>query len=152
MTKRQFMEELRSSLEGMVTQTVVQENLNYYENYINEQMRNGKSEQEILDELGNPRLIARSIIDVKSEDDGYVQTEYYEDEQDDGTPEDMFGGNTHIFTMNSTRFKLGCLLSVIAFVLIIYLLFHILNTVIVILGPVIMIGVIVALIMSLTGR
>lgn len=152
MTKRQFMEELRSSLEGMVTQTVVQENLNYYENYINEQMRNGKSEQEILDELGNPRLIARSIIDVKSEDDGYVQTEYYEDEQDDGTPEDMFGGNTHIFTMNSTRFKLGCLLSVIVFVLIIYLLFHILNTVIVILGPVIMIGVIVALIMSLTGR
>ncbi len=152
MTKRQFMEELRSSLEGMVTQTVVQENLNYYENYINEQMRNGKSEQEIFDELGNPRLIARSIIDVKSEDDGYVQTEYYEDEQDDGTPEDMFGGNTHIFTMNSTRFKLGCLLSVIVFVLIIYLLFHILNTVIVILGPVIMIGVIVALIMSLTGR
>ena len=148
MTKRQFMEELRSSLEGMVTQTVVQENLNYYENYINEQMRNGKSEQEIFDELGNPRLIARSIIDVKSEDDGYVQTEYYEDEQDDGTPEDMFGGNTHIFTMNSTRFKLGCLLSVIVFVLIIYLLFHILNTVIVILGPVIMI----ALIMSLTGR
>ena len=46
-------------------------------------------------------LIARSIIDAKGEDDDYVQTEYYEEDQDEGTPEDMFGGNTHIFTMNS---------------------------------------------------
>ena len=33
MTKRQFMEELRSSLEGMVSQAVIQENMNYYEDY-----------------------------------------------------------------------------------------------------------------------
>ena len=123
MTKRQFMEELRSSLEGMVSQAVIQENMNYYEDYINEQIRNGKNEQDVLNELGSPRLIARSIIDAKGEDDDYVQTEYYEEEQDEGTPEDMFGGNTHIFTMNSTKFKLGCLLSVIIFIFIIYLLF-----------------------------
>mgnify|MGYP000644661539 FL=1 len=97
MTKRQFMEELRSSLEGMVSQVVIQENMNYYEDYINEQIRNGKNEQDVLNELGSPRLIARSIIDAKGEDDDYVQTEYYEEEQDEGTPEDMFGGNTHIF-------------------------------------------------------
>ena len=88
MTKRQFMEELRSSLEGMVSQAVIQENMNYYEDYINEQIRNGKNEQDVLNELGSPRLIARSIIDAKGEDDDYVQTEYYEEEQDEGTPED----------------------------------------------------------------
>ena len=60
MTKRQFMEELRSSLEGMVSQAVIQENMNYYEDYINEQIRNGKNEQDVLNELGSPRLIARS--------------------------------------------------------------------------------------------
>ena len=65
MTKRQFMEELRSSLEGMVSQVVIQENMNYYEDYINEQIRNGKNEQDVLNELGSPRLIARSIIDAK---------------------------------------------------------------------------------------
>ena len=133
MTKRQFMEELRSSLEGMVSQAVIQENMNYYEDYINEQ-------------------IARSIIDAKGEDDDYVQTEYYEEEQDEGTPEDMFGGNTHIFTMNSTKFKLGCLLSVIIFIFIIYLLFHVFSAMMVVLGPVIIISVIVALIMKITGR
>ena len=144
MTKRQFMEELRSSLEGMVSQAVIQENMNYYEDYINEQIRNGKNEQDVLNELGSPRLIARSIIDAKGEDDDYVQ--------DEGTPEDMFGGNTHIFTMNSTKFKLGCLLSVIIFIFIIYLLFHVFSAMMVVLGPVIIIGVIVALIMKITGR
>jgi uncharacterized membrane protein len=74
MTKRQFMEELRSSLEGMVSQAVIQENMNYYEDYINEQIRNGKNEQDVLNELGSPRLIARSIIDAKGEDDDYVQS------------------------------------------------------------------------------
>ena len=64
MTKRQFMEELRSSLEGMVSQVVIQENMNYYEDYINEQIRNGKNEQDVLNELGSPRLIARSIISL----------------------------------------------------------------------------------------
>ena len=71
---------------------------------------------------------------------------------DEGTPEDMFGGNTHIFTMNSTKFKLGCLLSVIIFIFIIYLLFHVFSAMMVVLGPVIIIGVIVALIMKITGR
>ena len=145
MTKRQFMEELRSSLEGMVSQAVIQENMNYYEDYINEQIRNGKNEQDVLNELGSPRLIARSIIDAKGEDDDYVQTEYYEEDQDEGTPE-------HIFTMNSTKFKLGCLLSVIIFIFIIYLLFHVFSAMMVVLGPVIIIGVIVALIMKITGR
>ena len=143
MTRKQFMGELRSSLEGIVSPMVVQQNIDYYENYINEQIRSGKTEAEILNELGSPRLIARSIIDA--------QTEYYEDEQEE-TPEDMFGGNTHIFTMNSTKFKLGCLLSVIIFIFIIYLLFHIFNAMMIVLGPVIIVGLIVALIMNLTGR
>ena len=64
----------------------------------------------------------------------------------------MFGGNTHIFTMNSTKFKLGCLLSVIIFIFIMYLLFHVLSAAMVVLGPVIIVGLIVALIMNFTGR
>ena len=110
-----------------------------------------KSEQDVLNELGNPRLIAKSIIDAAGQDDDHVQTEYYEEEQETD-PEDMFGGNTHIFTMNSTKFKLGCLLSVIIFIFIMYLLFHVLSAAMVVLGPVIIVGLIVALIMNFTGR
>ena len=74
MTKKQFLEELKTSLEGMVSPMVVQQNMNYYENYISEQIRNGKSEQDVLNELGNPRLIAKSIIDAALQDDDHVQT------------------------------------------------------------------------------
>ena len=59
MTRKQFMGELRSSLEGIVSPMVVQQNIDYYENYINEQIRSGKTEAEILNELGSPRLIAQ---------------------------------------------------------------------------------------------
>lgn len=151
MTKEQFMEELRSSLEGMVSPIVIQENLNYYENYINEQTRNGKTQEEIFTELGSPRLIARSIIDAKGEDDDYVQTEFYEEEPTE-EPEDIFHENSHIFTMSSTKLKLGCLLSVVIFAFILYLLFHVFNAIIVFLGPVLLIGMIVYLIMNITGR
>ena len=151
MTRKQFMGELRSSLEGIVSPMVVQQNIDYYENYINEQIRSGKTEAEILNELGSPRRIARSIIDAAGVDDSYAHRQNIM-RMNRGNPEDMFGGNTHIFTMNSTKFKLGCLLSVIIFIFIIYLLFHIFNAMMIVLGPVIIVGLIVALIMNITGR
>lgn len=150
MTKKQFLEELRVSLEGMASPMVIQENLNYYENYINEQIQNGRTEEDVLNELGSPRLIARSIMDAAGEDD-YVQSEVYEDEQDN-MAEDRFDNDTHVFTMSSAKFKIGCLLSVIVFAFILYLLFHIFSAMMVVLGPVILIGVIIALIMQMTGR
>lgn len=150
MTKKQFLEELSVSLEGMVSPMVIQENLNYYENYINEQIQNGRTEEDVLNELGSPRLIARSIMDAAGEDD-YVQSEVYEEEQDN-MAEDRFDNDTHIFTMSSAKFKIGCLLSVIVFAFILYLLFHIFSAMMVVLGPVILVGVIIALIMQMTGR
>lgn len=152
MTKKQFLEELRDSLEGMVSPMVIRQNLNYYENYINEQIRNGRTEEDVLNELGSPRLIARSIIDAAGEDDGYVQSEVFEDGQEDHATEDGADDHMHVFTMSSAKFKIGCLLSVVVFALILYLLFHIFSAMMVVLGPVILVGVIVALIMQITGR
>lgn len=150
MTRKQFMEELRSSLEGMVSSYVVQENLNYYESYINDQIRNGKTEQEVLEQLGSPRLIARSIIDAKEDNDDYVEADVYEEEQPE--QDGMFGEKLHTFTLDSIKVKIGCFLSVIIFLFILYLLFHLFSAMMVFLGPVILIGVIVYLIMRITGR
>ena len=110
MTKKQFMEELRSSLEGMVSPMVMQQNLNYYENYINKQIKNRRTEADVLNELGNPRLIARSIIDANGKDDGYVQSDIYEDEQEKQEEKTQRGWS--IFLADSS-IKIGCLLSVI---------------------------------------
>ena len=62
MTKQEFLEKLRLALNGKVAGNVVTENLQYYEDYINTEIRKGRSEEEVLASLGDPRLIARTII------------------------------------------------------------------------------------------
>lgn len=64
MTKEDFLEELRLALQGNISQAQVNEQLGYYDNYITRQMRLGKSEEQVLQELGSPRLIAKTIIDT----------------------------------------------------------------------------------------
>lgn len=49
MTKQQFLEELRLALEGMIPEEAVKENVQYYEKFIWEQEKNGRSQEEILD-------------------------------------------------------------------------------------------------------
>ncbi len=68
MTKYEFLNELKISLSGSVSDSVLKENLEYYDEYISSEMRHGKSEAEIFKALGEPRLIARTIIDTSDPD------------------------------------------------------------------------------------
>lgn len=49
---------------GQVPQAVVEENLRYYDQYLTDEAAKGKTMHEVLEELGDPRLIAKSIIDA----------------------------------------------------------------------------------------
>ena len=60
MTKNEFLSILRDSLAGNVPSDVINENIGYYKDYIE---NNDKTESQVLEELGDPRLIARTIID-----------------------------------------------------------------------------------------
>ncbi len=62
MTKQEFLDELNQALRGEVSAEVVMDSYRYYSTYIEDEIRNGKSEEEVLEELGRPSLIARSII------------------------------------------------------------------------------------------
>lgn len=64
MTKQEFLEQLRRTLASRVGSVVVNENIAYYEEYIVTQVRAGKREEEVIEELGDPRLLARSIADA----------------------------------------------------------------------------------------
>ena len=67
MEKTEFLEQLRQSLSGRIEADKVAENVRYYEDYINTQMRMGKTEEEVLGVLGSPRLIARTIADTQQD-------------------------------------------------------------------------------------
>lgn len=78
MTKQEFIEKLRSALNGKVSANIITENIRYYEDYINTEIRKGKSEEEVLTALGDPRLIARTIITTSAQADTAGAGEYRE--------------------------------------------------------------------------
>ena len=58
MDRQEFLEKLRLSLNGRLPAQAVAEHISYYEDYINTEIRKGKSEEEVVGMLGDPRLIA----------------------------------------------------------------------------------------------
>lgn len=67
MTRFEFTKILRKTLSGRVSHEIVNENVAYYETYIDTEIKKGRSEREILQELGDPRLLAKTIIDTTDE-------------------------------------------------------------------------------------
>ena len=66
MSKNEFLESLRSQLSGQMHEGKAAAHVQYYRNYIEEQMQKGRSEEEILAELGDPRLIAKTLCDTEA--------------------------------------------------------------------------------------
>lgn len=85
MSKQEFLETLRRALARELSESEVADNINYYWNYIEQQIAMGKSEEQVLQELGDPRLIARTIlqVDEKRDEESFTESTVYEGE--DGT-------------------------------------------------------------------
>ena len=64
MNREEFLSRLGAALNGEVPASVIQENLNYYDGYIREEAAKGRTEEEIIDEIGGYRLIAKTIIEA----------------------------------------------------------------------------------------
>lgn len=85
MGRQEFLDGLRTALSGEVSPAVIRDNLNYYEGYISGEIQKGRSEEDVMGELGDPRLIARTIIDTSgggqsSYQQAGRQSGYYEEE------------------------------------------------------------------------
>lgn len=76
MNKREFVTKLREYLSYELPDQMVKSKAKFYSEYIDGEMAKGRSESEVLEELGDPQLIARSIIDAeKSGPDGIPGTD-----------------------------------------------------------------------------
>ena len=82
MNKQEFLKILRDTLQSQLSSRETENHVEYYRTYIEEQMREGKTEIEILDVLGDPRLIARTILETSSAGNAYQKQEYtYQEDQ-----------------------------------------------------------------------
>lgn len=79
MEKQEFLDSLRRSLNGNLEPRRVEEHLRYYSDYIDSQLRQGISQEEVMYSLGDPRLIAKTLVGVG--DNPYVAEEYVETEK-----------------------------------------------------------------------
>ena len=73
MTRTEFIERLRNQLVGEVSEEEIENTTRYYQEYLSEAMRQGKTEAQVLEELGSPNLIARTVIDMARENGGKSQ-------------------------------------------------------------------------------
>ena len=65
MTKEAYLEGVREALVGRVPESTIRETCDYYGRYIEEQMADGQSIDEVLTSLGPANLIAKSVVDVR---------------------------------------------------------------------------------------
>ncbi len=64
MDRVEFIDKLQYALAGGLNSSTVAENVQYYREYIDVEIRKGRSEEEVLESLGDPRLLAKSIIEA----------------------------------------------------------------------------------------
>lgn len=64
MNKTEFLETLSAQLSGQMQEGRAAAHIRYYRDYIEQQVRSGHNEDEVLSQLGDPRLIAKTLIDT----------------------------------------------------------------------------------------
>ncbi len=158
MNKREFIERLRTALSGRIPAPQVEDTVNYYQDYINVEMRKGRSEEEVLQSLGDPRLIARTIIQTNGggtngfgtqggayqesryQEAGYQETGYQEaDYQNVGRQEYGYRNENDNYGYHRRSFRIpGWLLGVLILVAV-FLIFNLIFSVLSFLAPVLIV-------------
>lgn len=160
MTREEFLSQLRLTLQGKVSSDKVQENINYYNDYIIEETRKGKSEPEVLEMLGDPGLLAKTIIAADDAGRHPRDTIYdtdngmsYSSKDGRDTEGASFGysggGRMHMLQMNKWWQKL---LLILAVVMIIFLVVAVVTGLIRIFAPIVVPIIIIMLVVRVLGR
>lgn len=75
MREKEFLDTLKDQLSGYLPEQKVNSHIKYYKEYIETQIKNGSTEEEIIKKLGSPLLIAKTLLDTAEEDVYYMEQE-----------------------------------------------------------------------------
>ena len=117
MTKNEFLNNLRISISSL-GEPLITNKIDYYSQYIDDELNKGKNLDDVLDELGDPNLIGKTIVDVEKNTSNLDNndTKNFDDTKNDKTN----FNNIFKFNTNST---LGCaIIFLILFIIITYIL------------------------------
>ena len=95
MNRTEFIEKLQRALAGGLDSGQVADNVRYYQEYIDSEMRKGRSESEVMEQLGDPRLLAKSIVEAnKRAGTNYGSNREYDEEMSADGQETSHGKDT----------------------------------------------------------
>ncbi len=146
MTQGEFLEKFREALENDLSGPIVEENIDYYRSYIAEEIRKGKTESEVISDLGDPWILARSIIDMTENQEEYREgsgAEFRKSKKSD----ERGAGRMKTFRLQSWWKKLLFVLGMIGVLLIVFtVVAGVLHFLAVILVPVLLIVLVIRLV------
>lgn len=150
MNKYEFIDQLDDCLVGNVSEKERRDSIEYYRNYIDDEMRKGKTEQEVLDELEHPTSIAKAIIEAKGYENQEEETYYsYEETADENYHGDPYGNTSgkvvHLEGWKSMAFLIGI---IVILILLLVFAFKVFVAIVPILVPILLIYYIIKFIMN----
>lgn len=84
MKKEEFLENLSSALRESMDNKAAYEHICYYSEYISEEIKKGNKEEDVIGGLGNPRLIAKAIIENGGyQGEGATYSDYSVDDKEE---------------------------------------------------------------------
>jgi hypothetical protein len=154
MRKNEFLDILRQSLSGEISPDAIDSNKRYYDQYIGTGSK--EEEEKLIDELGDPRLIARTIIEadkIAKEKGKYTgnrnyQYEYYNGQENENQDDQRKSGFGRGFLFNKIKWyhKLALILICILFLVVILIVGQILIRFLFVFGlPILLILLVVAM-------
>jgi len=147
MSRHEFIDGLRRALAGKVEPEIIDENVRYYEDYIDTQIRGGLSEESVLETLGKPAFLAKSIVNAARSGRGNgdrAETIYDENDNDNSSrfSRSWLGDKGVRLIMNMPGWLAICLAALVLFA-VIGLLFSILSALAPVLIPLLVILVVI---------
>lgn len=108
MNKNEFLKKLRIALSLDLTDYQINNQINYYDNYIDSEIKKGRTEQEVINELGDPNLIAKTIKQVSNDNEVSYDNNYYNNDYDNNTfNSDTYGNDNYNSNENKSYNPFG---------------------------------------------
>lgn len=158
MTKEEFLDGLMKALASTGSQSLIAENIRFYSSYIDDELSKGRSIDEIMEELGEPRLIANSIKVAAGYDDVFVgiDNETYENtanyEENDDNFSDRKDNSFKTYNFSGNNLIIPIIIVIAVLVVIVAVVAAVFSFLAPVLLPVIGVLLLVALIKGIFGK
>ena len=106
MNKNEFFHALCDKLKEGLTAAQIEEHVQYYNDYINQEEATGKSEAEVIESLGDPTLLARTILESPQAE---KRSEVYQESSEDNTYQEETQGQARAPFQMGVSSGWGCL-------------------------------------------